>query len=52
MKSLQLILLKRNVVQRMAPGQPALRAVVQWIVVEARTAGERKDAGLYVGLFT
>ena len=39
MKSLQVIVLKRHVVQRMAGRQPALRAVVQWIVVEARTAG-------------
>ena len=23
---------------------------MQWIVVETRTAGQRKDAGLYVGL--
>lgn len=50
MKTLQVIVRKRRIVQRMVGGEPALRPVVQWIVVEARTAGQREDAGLYMGL--
>ena len=34
----------------MAGGEPPLRPVMQRIVVETRTVGWRKDAGLYVGL--
>lgn len=50
MKALQLTVRKRRSVWRMAGGEPALRPVVQWIVVKARTAGQREDAGLYMGL--
>lgn len=50
MKALEVIVRKRHIVQRMAGGEPALRPVVQWIVVEARTARRREDAGLYMGL--
>lgn len=31
-------------------GEPALRPIVQWIAVEARTAGQREDTGLDMGL--
>ena len=34
----------------MAGGEPALRAVMQWIVVETRTAAQRIDVDLYMGL--
>lgn len=50
MKGLQVIVRKRRIIQRMAGAEPALRPVAQWIVEEARTSGQREDAGLYMGL--
>jgi len=50
MKALPIIVYKRRIIQRMVGGEPALRPVVQWIVEEARTAAQREDAGLYMGL--
>lgn len=50
MKALPIIVHKRRIIQRMVGGEPALWPVVQWIVEEARTAGQRENAGLYMGL--
>lgn len=50
MKALEVIVRKRRIVQRMIEGEPALRPIVQWITVEARTAGQRKDTGLDMDL--
>ena len=50
METPQVIICKRRIVQRMAGREPALRPVVQWIVIEARTASQHEDAGLYMGL--
>ena len=50
MKGLEVIVRKRGIIPRMARGEPARRPVVQWVVVEAWTAGEGEDAGLYMGL--
>ena len=50
MKALPIIVRKCRIKQRVVGGEPALRPVVQWIVVEARTAGQRENAGLYMSL--
>ena len=34
----------------MAGGEPALRPVIQWIVIETLAAGQREDTGLDMGL--
>lgn len=50
MKGLQVIVCKRRIIQRMAGREPTLRPVVQWIMEETRTTGQREDARLYMGL--
>lgn len=49
-KALQVVISKGCIVEWMIGGKPALRPIVEWIVVEARTTGERKDASLNMGL--